>query len=104
MRLQALDYDFSVSNLALARCPSHNGGVSVAATMETGPRRTSFVSGQYDRVLRVRVSGFGRRFVAAVIDGFLLVSSSMIVTLLTALVLGAPLPQARFPGLRCSKR
>lgn len=66
--------------------------------METGPRRTSFVSGQYERVLRVRVSGFGRRFVAAVIDGFLLVSSSMIVTLLTALVLGAPLPHLREIG------
>jgi uncharacterized RDD family membrane protein YckC len=51
-----------------------------------------------DRVLRVRAAGFGRRFVAALVDGLLLSSISVLVTLLTALVLGAPLPHMREIG------
>ena len=52
----------------------------------------------HGQVLRVRASGFARRFVAAIVDVVLLVSFSMIVTLFTALVLGAPLPHAREIG------
>ena len=48
--------------------------------------------------MRVRASGFGRRLVAATVDGFLLASISIIVTFVTALVLGAPLPRAREIG------
>lgn len=51
-----------------------------------------------DRVLRVRVTGFGRRFLAAFVDGLLLASISLLVTLGTALALGAPLPNAREVG------
>ena len=54
--------------------------------------------GQADRVLRVRASGFARRFVAAAVDAALLGALSVLVTLVTALVLGATLPQAREIG------
>jgi uncharacterized RDD family membrane protein YckC len=66
--------------------------------MPTSSLGTSIARGPSDRVLRVRVSGFGRRFVAAVVDGLLLASISMIVTLATAVALGAPLPHAREIG------
>ena len=49
-------------------------------------------------MLRVQASGFGRRFVAALLDGALLVAFSMAVTLVTAIVLGAPMPHAREIG------
>ena len=87
------------SNLALAHPTSHNGSVSIAVPMPTSPLGSSrSVARPSDRVLRVRVSGFGRRFVAAAVDGLLLASISMVVTLVTALALGAPLPHAREIG------
>jgi uncharacterized RDD family membrane protein YckC len=51
-----------------------------------------------DAILRVHVTGFGRRFIAAIMDGLLLGSISLTVTLLTALVLGAPMPHIREIG------
>ncbi len=66
--------------------------------MPTSTLGSSVSRGHSDRVLRVRVSGFGRRFVAAIVDGLLLASISMMVTLVTALALGAPLPHAREIG------
>jgi uncharacterized RDD family membrane protein YckC len=64
----------------------------------TSSREESFMRAQNDRVLRVRATGFGRRFVAALVDGLLLSSISLVVTLVTALVLGAPLPHMREIG------
>lgn len=55
-------------------------------------------SGHSDRVLRVRASGFARRFVAAIVDGLLLATFSLVVTVVTTLTLGAPLPQAKEIG------
>lgn len=49
-------------------------------------------------VVRVHVSGFGRRFVAAAIDGVLLLAASLGVTLVAALVLGARTPRWRELG------
>jgi len=53
---------------------------------------------QHDRVLRVRVTGFSRRFAAAAIDAILLAGISVVVTAATALALGAPLPRAKEIG------
>jgi uncharacterized RDD family membrane protein YckC len=66
--------------------------------MPTSPRATPIARVHDDRVLRVRVTGFARRFVAAGVDGALLLAGSIAVTSLTALVLGAPLPRAREIG------
>jgi uncharacterized RDD family membrane protein YckC len=74
------------------------GLVSIAAAMPTSTRGTPSARGQTDYVLRVRASGFGRRFVAATIDGLLLASISTVVTFVTAVVLGAPLPRFREIG------
>jgi uncharacterized RDD family membrane protein YckC len=49
-------------------------------------------------ILRVLATGFGRRFLAALVDGLLLASVSAIVTAATAVVLGAPLPHVREIG------
>jgi uncharacterized RDD family membrane protein YckC len=69
--------------------------VSVAATMPTSTRPASVARAHNDHILRVRASGFARRFVAAILDGLLLAALSAIVTLVTTLVLGASLPHAR---------
>ena len=53
---------------------------------------------QYERVLRVRVTGFSRRFAAALFDTVLLASLSIVVTVATALALGSPLPRAKEIG------
>ena len=86
------------SNLALTHAPSHNGSVSIAVPMPTSTLGAPVARSQSNRVLRVRVSGFGRRFVAALVDGLLLASISMVVTFVAALALGAPLPHAREIG------
>src|SRR5439155_21808494 len=44
------------------------------------------------------LTGFARRFVAAAVDSMLLLAASVVVTSLTALVLGAPLPRLREIG------
>jgi uncharacterized RDD family membrane protein YckC len=49
-------------------------------------------------VLRVHVSGFARRFAAAIIDGLLLLAFTLLVTLVTALALGARAPRWREIG------
>jgi uncharacterized RDD family membrane protein YckC len=72
--------------------------VSIAAVMPTSPAASSSAHGPADRVLRVRVTGFGRRFFAALVDGVLLGAISLTVTLVTALILGAALPHAREIG------
>jgi uncharacterized RDD family membrane protein YckC len=86
------------SNLALVEATSHNGSVSIAVPMPTSTLGSPVARAPSDRVLRVRVSGFGRRFLAAAVDGLLLASISMIVTLVTAMALGAPIPRAREIG------
>ena len=48
--------------------------------------------------MRVRVTGFARRFVAAAVDGAVLIVLSLSVTAVTALVLGAPLPSFKEIG------
>ena len=48
--------------------------------------------------MRVRVTGFARRFVAAAVDGAVLIVLSLSVTAVTALVLGAPLPSLKEIG------
>lgn len=67
--------------------------------MPTSNRGTSSTTrGHADHVLRVRASGFARRFVAALIDGAMLAAISMMVTFVTAMVLGAALPRMREIG------
>lgn len=51
-----------------------------------------------ERVMRVRVTGFGRRFVAATVDAAILFVFSLLVTTITALILGAPMPHAKEIG------
>ena len=51
-----------------------------------------------DRVLRVRVTSFGRRAAASAIDLALLLGLSAAVTLLAALLLGVPMPGWREVG------
>jgi uncharacterized RDD family membrane protein YckC len=51
-----------------------------------------------DRVMRVRVTGFARRFVAAVVDAAILFALSLAVTIVTALILGAPMPHSKEIG------
>ena len=85
-------------------------GVSVAAAMPTGTVSPSsspssgdasgspVARARRDDVMRVHVSGFTRRFAAAIVDGALLVGLTLVVTALTALVLGTPLPRLREMG------
>jgi uncharacterized RDD family membrane protein YckC len=51
-----------------------------------------------ERVMRVRVSGFPRRLVAVTIDGAILFALCAVVTTITALILGAPIPHAKEIG------
>ena len=62
-------------------------------TTEPRPSRTTD-----ERVLRVRVSGFGRRAVAAAIDLAMLFALSAAVTLVAALLLRVPMPGLREVG------
>lgn len=67
------------------------GAVTVAAAPMSG--RELRPSRPHDeRVLRVRVTSFGRRAAAAAIDLTLLLGLSAAVTLLAALLLGVPMP------------
>lgn len=50
------------------------------------------------RVMRVRVTGFARRFVSAIVDGALLFVVSLAVTAITALILGTPMPRGKEIG------
>ena len=72
--------------------------VSIAAAMPVRAEIPSAARGQSERVMRVRVTGFARRFVAAVVDGALLVALALVVTAVTALVLGAPMPTTKELG------
>ena len=67
-----------------------------AAAMAERERRLSRIT--EDRVLRVRVTGFGRRAAAAAIDLALLIAVSASVTLLAALLLRIPMPGLRELG------
>lgn len=52
----------------------------------------------HERVLRVRVTGFSRRFVAALVDLVLLAGLSAVVTVATAMALNSPLPRLKEVG------
>jgi uncharacterized RDD family membrane protein YckC len=67
-----------------------------AAAMVERERRLSRIT--EDRVLRVRVTGFGRRATAAAIDLALLIAVTASVTLLAALLLRIPMPSLRELG------
>jgi len=72
--------------------------VSVAAAMPSTTPSPPIARGSSERVLRVRATGFGRRLLAALIDGAVLVGFVLLVTLIAALALGTPLPHAREIG------
>ncbi|MBC8133487.1 MAG: RDD family protein [Deltaproteobacteria bacterium] len=72
--------------------------MSIAATMPTSNRGSSIPRGHADQVLRVRASGFGRRFLAATVDAIFLGAISMLVTFVTAMMLGVSLPHAKEIG------
>ena len=79
--------------------------VSVAAAMPSSPTSSTGTSGRSrpaprtgERVLRVRVTGFGRRLLAAAVDGFLLGGVVLAVTMAAAVALGTPLPHVREIG------
>jgi uncharacterized RDD family membrane protein YckC len=76
------------------------GFVSVAAAMPatTTSRSPPLARGVTDGVLRVRATGFGRRFLAAATDAFLLGGFTLAITLIAALALGTPLPRSREIG------
>ena len=63
---------------------------AMPTTTDPRPARTT-----QERVLRVRVSGFGRRTVAAAIDLAMLFAFSAAVTLVAALLLRVPMPGLR---------
>jgi len=72
--------------------------VSFAAALPTHSQISPAGPGRADAVMRVRVTGFGRRLVAAAVDGAILLGLSLSVAAMTALVLGAPLPSAKEIG------
>jgi len=72
--------------------------VSFAAALPTHSQIPPVGPGRADAVMRVRVTGFARRLVAAALDGAILLGLSLSVTAVTALVLGAPLPSAKEIG------
>ena len=75
---------------------------SLAAVMPSRsparPPQAAPSRGPADRVMRVRVTGFPRRMAAAAIDGAILFALCVVVTTITALILGAPIPQAKEIG------
>lgn len=75
-----------------------NARVSSAPRGPTGANARNRTGGKTDNVMRVRVTGFPRRFVAAAVDATILFLLSLAVTMLTAVVLGAPLPTAKEIG------
>lgn len=67
--------------------------------MPTSSRGASPVAHDpHERVLRVRVTGFSRRFAAALVDVILLAGLSVVVTAATAMALGSPLPRLKEIG------
>jgi uncharacterized RDD family membrane protein YckC len=72
--------------------------VSIAAAMPVRAEIPSVARGPSERVMRVRVTGFARRFAAAAADGIILLALSLAVTAVTALVLGAPMPTTKELG------
>jgi len=73
-------------------------GVSIAATLPARAEIPSVTRGLAERVMRVRVTGFARRFAASVVDGTILLALALAVTAVTALVLGAPMPTTKELG------
>jgi uncharacterized RDD family membrane protein YckC len=67
-----------------------------AATMPAAPSST--VPAREERVLRVRVSGFPRRTVAALIDLAVLLGFAASITLVVAVLLHVPMPSLREVG------
>jgi uncharacterized RDD family membrane protein YckC len=67
-----------------------------AATMPAAP--SSSVPAREERVLRVRVSGFPRRTVAALIDLAVLLGFAAAITLVVAVLLHVPMPSLREVG------
>lgn len=72
--------------------------VSIAAALPTHSPTPPEAHGPAEAVMRVRVTGFSRRLVAAIVDGAILLGLSLAVTAVTAMVLGAPLPSAKELG------
>jgi uncharacterized RDD family membrane protein YckC len=73
-------------------------GVSFAAALPTANRIPPVSRGHAENVMRVRVTGFARRFVAAAVDGAVLLALSLSVIAVTALALGASLPSLKEIG------
>lgn len=74
--------------------------VSLAAAMPSPVRAPTPTPARLpaERVMRVRVSGFPRRLAAVIIDGAILLALCVVVTAVTALILGAPIPHAKEIG------
>ena len=72
--------------------------VSIAATLPVRAEIPSVARGPSERVMRVRVTGFARRFAASVVDGVVLLVLALAVTAVTALILGAPMPTTKELG------
>jgi uncharacterized RDD family membrane protein YckC len=73
-------------------------GVSIAATLPARAEIPSVTRGLAERVMRVRVTGFARRFIASVVDGIILLGLALAVTAVTAMVLGTPMPTTKELG------
>src|SRR4051812_50136175 len=73
-------------------------GVSFAAALPNANRIPPVPRGHAENVMRVRVTGFARRFVAAAVDGAVLLALSLSVIAVTALALGASLPSLKEIG------
>jgi uncharacterized RDD family membrane protein YckC len=85
------------AKLAGAARPPQDEGVTVAAaTMTAAPSSTA--PAREERVLRVRVTGFPRRAVAALVDLGLLLGFSAAITLVVAMLLHVPMPGLREVG------
>ena len=72
--------------------------VSIAAALPAQAASKPTARSGDQRVLRVRVTGFGRRVVATLIDGILLVGFAVLVTTATGFALGEPMPRMKELG------
>jgi uncharacterized RDD family membrane protein YckC len=79
-----------------ARAPQDGDVTAFAATMSAAS--SSSIPTRQERVLRVRVTGFPRRTVAALVDLGMLLAFSAAVTLVVAVLLHVPVPSLREVG------
>jgi uncharacterized RDD family membrane protein YckC len=73
-------------------------GVTAFAAAMSAAASSSSAPAREERVLRVRVAGFPRRVVAALVDLGLLLAFSAAITLVVALLLHVPMPSPREVG------